>query len=103
MAKLMTLGETIYASKCAACHQVNGEGLPPVFPALKDSAIAKGPADVHINMVVNGKQGTGMAAYGAQLTDAEMAAVITYERNAWGNNTGDTVQPADIQAFKAGN
>ncbi|MBV1919958.1 MAG: hypothetical protein KUG73_04700 [Pseudomonadales bacterium] len=52
---------------------------------------------------VFGKSGTAMAAYSAQLTDAELAAVITYERNAWGNNTGDKVQPADIQAFKAGN
>ena len=52
---------------------------------------------------MNGKSGTGMAAYGPQLTDAELAAVITYERNAWENNTGDKVQPAYIQAFKAGN
>ena len=103
MAKLMTLGKSTYDSKCAACHQVSGEGIPPAFPALKGSAIAKGPVEGHMNIVVNGKQGTGMAAYGAQLTDAEVAAVITYERNAWGNNTGDTVQPADIQAFKAGN
>ena len=103
MEKLMALGKTTYDAKCAACHQVSGEGLPPAFPALKNSAIAKGPVEGHMNIVVNGKQGTGMAAYGTQLTDAEMAAVITYERNAWGNNTGDTVQPADIQAFKAGN
>ncbi len=80
-----------------------GLGMPPTFPALKDSPIAKGPVEGHIDIVVNGKTGTSMAAYGAQLTDAEMAAVITYERNAWGNNIGDTVQPADIQAFKAGN
>ncbi len=103
MEKLMTLGKTVYDSSCAACHQANGAGLAGVFPALKDSAIAKGPVEAHINIVVNGKAGTGMAAYGAQLTDAQLAAVITYERNAWGNNTGDTVQPSDIQAFKAGN
>ncbi len=103
MAKLMALGKTTYEIKCVACHQVSGTGLPPAFPALKGSAIATGPVAGHMNIVVNGKQGTGMAAYGVQLTDAEMAAVITYERNAWGNNTGDTVQPADIQAFKAGN
>jgi len=103
MEKLMALGKTTYEAKCAACHQVNGAGLPPTFPALKGSAIATGPVEGHMNIVVNGKQGTGMAAYGPQLTDAELAAVITYERNAWGNNTGDTVQPADIQAFKAGN
>ncbi|MGB0495219.1 MAG: cytochrome c oxidase subunit II [Kangiellaceae bacterium] len=103
MDKLMALGKTVYETQCAACHQVNGLGLPPAFPALKGSAIAVGAVEGHMDIVVNGKQGTGMAAYGPQLTDAEMAAVITYERNAWGNNTGDAVQPADIQAFKAGN
>jgi len=103
MDKLMVLGKTVYEAKCAACHQTNGEGIPPAFPALKGSAIATGPVAGHMNMVVNGMQGTGMAAFGPQLTDAELAAVITYERNAWGNNTGDKVQPADIQAFKAGN
>jgi len=103
MDKLMTLGEKTYVAKCAACHLVTGLGLPPTFPALKDSPIALGAVDAHISVVVDGTQGTSMAGYGSQLTDAELAAVITYERNAWGNNTGDTVQPADIQAFKAGN
>ena len=101
--KLMALGKTTYDAKCAACHQVSGLGLPPTFPALKDSPIALGAIDAHIEIVVDGKQGTSMAGYGSQLTDAELAAVITYERNAWGNNTGDLVQPADIQAYKAGN
>jgi len=101
--KLMALGKTTYDAKCAACHQVSGLGLPPTFPALKDSPIALGAIDAHIEIVVDGTQGTSMAGYGSQLTDAELAAVITYERNAWGNNTGDLVQPADIQAFKAGN
>jgi cytochrome c oxidase subunit 2 len=103
MDKLMALGKTTYDVKCAACHQISGEGIPPAFPALKGSSIATGPVEGHMNIVVNGKQETSMAAYGPQLTDAELAAVITYERNAWGNNTGDKVQPADIQAFKAGN
>ncbi|TQV88801.1 cytochrome c oxidase subunit II [Aliikangiella coralliicola] len=103
MDKLMALGKETYDAKCAACHQVDGSGTPPLFPAMIDSPMVKGPAKDHIDIVVNGKAGTAMAAYGAQLTDAELAAVITYERNAWGNNTGDKVQPADIQAFKAGN
>jgi cytochrome c oxidase subunit II len=103
MDKLMALGKTTYDAKCAACHKVDGSGMPPMFPALKDSVIAKGPVADHIDIVVNGKAGTAMAAYGAQLTDAELAAVITYERNAWGNNVGDKVQPAKIQAVKAGN
>ena len=103
MDKLMELGKTVYDAKCAACHMANGMGMPPTFPALKDGKITVGPVEGHIDIVVNGSAGTAMASYGPQLTDAELAAVITYERNAWGNNTGDLVQPADIQAFKAGN
>ena len=101
----MELGKTTYDAKCAACHKVDGTGTPPLFPALKGSAMAiqADQMDAHIDIVVNGKAGTAMAAFGAQLTDAELAAVITYERNAWGNETGEKVQPADIQAFKAGN
>jgi len=105
MEQLMELGEKVYLGKgtCANCHQKDGQGMPPAFPALKGGVITTGPVEGHIDIVVNGKSGTAMAGYGAQLTDAELAAVITYERNAWGNNTGDKVQPADIQAFKAGN
>jgi len=103
--KLMALGETTYEAKCAACHKSDGSGTPPLFPALKGSAMAiqADQIQAHIAIVVNGKAGTAMAAFGPQLTDAELAAVITYERNAWGNDTGESVQPADIQAFKAGN
>jgi cytochrome c oxidase subunit 2 len=100
--KLMALGEEKYNQVCAACHKVDGTGTPPAFPALKGSKIATGPAVDHIAIVVNGKAGTAMQAFGAQLTDAELAAIITYERNAWGNNTGDLVQPADVAAFKSG-
>ncbi len=100
--KLMALGKTAYDAKCAMCHQVDGSGVAGAFPALKGSVIATGPVAAHMTMVVDGSTG-GMQAFGKQLSDAELAAVITYERNAWGNNTGDTVTPADIQAFKAGN
>lgn len=105
MDKLMELGKEVYDAKCAACHKVDGTGTPPLFPALKGSAMAieAEQMNAHIDIVVNGKSGTAMAAFGAQLTDAELAAVITYERNAWGNDTGEKVQPAEIQAFKAGN
>ena len=99
MDELMQLGETTYTAYCAACHQVSGQGLPPAFPALKGSAIATtGPASEHIDIVFNGKAGTGMQGYGKQLSLKEIAAVVTYERNAWGNNTGDAVQAADVKA-----
>jgi len=98
MDELMELGETTYVTYCAACHQANGQGLPPTFPALKGSPIAVGDISEHINIVVNGKAGSGMQAFGKQLTLKELAAVVTYERNAWGNNTGDTIQTADVKA-----
>lgn len=100
--KLMALGEEKYNAICAACHKPDGSGAPPMFPALKNSVIAKGPVADHLNIVVNGKAGTAMQAFGAQLSDADLAAIITYERNAWGNDTGDLVQPADVAAFKSG-
>lgn len=98
MDELMALGEATYVTYCAACHQENGQGLPPTFPALKGSSIALGDISEHINIVVNGKAGSGMQAFGKQLTLKELAAVVTYERNAWGNNTGDAVQTADVKA-----
>lgn len=95
--ELYQRGETIYNTNCAACHQPNGEGLAGVFPALKGSRIATQDKAAHIDIVLNGKAGTAMAAWGAQFNDLELAAVITYERNAWGNDTGDTVQPKEIK------
>lgn len=92
----MKEGEAVYTARCAACHQVNGEGLPPMFPALKGSAMAttKTRLGEHIDIVVAGKN--AMPSWKAILTPREMAAVVTYERNAWGNSTGDLVQPAEM-------
>jgi cytochrome c oxidase subunit 2 len=95
-ADLMKHGEAIYNSTCAACHQANGQGIPGVFPAIAGSKIATGPLDGHINIVENGKPGTAMQAFGTQLSAADVAAVVTFERNAFGNNTGDVVQPSQI-------
>jgi cytochrome c oxidase subunit 2 len=97
--ELMSVGETSYNANCAACHQVAGQGIPGVFPGLIGSPLIKGDVEGHIDIVVNGKPGTAMQAYGKQLGLKDMAAIITYERNAWGNNTGDIVQPADIDQF----
>lgn len=98
--ELMARGEEVYKSNCVACHMAGGEGVPGTFPALKGGAITTGPVEGHIDIVLNGSPGTAMAAFGAQLNDADLAAVITYERNAWGNDTGDVVQPADIKAAR---
>ena len=95
--ELMTEGEKVYARACAACHQPSGAGMPPVFPSLIKSPITTGDINAHIEIVLHGKPGTAMQAFGNQLTPAEVAAVVTWERNAWGNDTGDTVTPADVQ------
>lgn len=95
--ELYARGEAVYNTNCVACHQANGEGLPGVFPGLKGSKMVTEDIPAHIDVVLNGKAGTAMAAWGAQLNDLELAAVVTYERNAWGNDTGDAVQPVDIK------
>jgi cytochrome c oxidase subunit 2 len=100
MGELQAKGEKVYAANCAACHQATGKGLPPAFPALDGSKIATGVKAAHIDRVLNGKPGTAMAAFGKQLSDTDIAAVITYERNAWGNKTGDAVQPAEVKAAR---
>lgn len=98
--ELKTRGEAVYAQNCSACHQPTGKGLPPAFPALDGSKVATGPKEVHLDRVLNGKAGTAMAAFGKQLSDAEIAAVVTYERNAWGNKVGDMVQPSEVKALR---
>ena len=98
--ELSERGEKVYQTACAACHQASGEGLPPMFPALKGSPIAIGEAGAHIDIVVNGKKGTSMPAFGPQLSEVDIAAVVTYERNAWGNAKGDMVTPKDVLDFK---
>jgi cytochrome c oxidase subunit 2 len=98
MEELMTLGQKVYETHCALCHQVAGTGLAGAIPALKGSVIATKDIPAHIHIVVFGKPATAMQAFGKQLTTSELAAVITYERNAWGNNTGELVQVGDIAA-----
>lgn len=102
MEELMTLGEQVYKKVCAACHQPGGTGLPGVFPALKGSELVLNDRTAHIDIVLYGKSGTAMQSFDKQLTLKELAAVITYERNAWGNNTGDSVQPKDIDQARQG-
>ncbi|MDO3381735.1 cytochrome c oxidase subunit II [Gilvimarinus algae] len=99
--ELYAKGEEVYNRSCAACHQANGEGVPGAFPSLKQG-ITVGPIKEHIDVVVNGVNGTAMQAFGEQLSEVDIAAVVTYERNAWGNNMGDLAQPLDIYNHKQG-
>ena len=102
-AELMTTGKAKYELVCAACHKADGTGLPPLFPALKGSSVAVGnPISRHISIILNGVPGTAMQAYKDQLSDEETAAIATYERNAWENNTNDEIQPADVAKVRTG-
>lgn len=96
--ELKAEGEKVYAANCVACHQANGQGLPGTFPGLAGSKIATGSTADHINIVMNGKTGTAMAPF-KHLSDVQIAAVVSYERNAWGN-TGDVVQPSEINNLR---
>ena len=100
MDELMAKGEVAYNATCAACHQANGAGIPGVFPPIAGGPISTGDVAGHIDIVVNGKAGTAMQAFGEQLSAVDLAAVITYQRNAFGNDAGDMVQPADVAAAK---
>jgi cytochrome c oxidase subunit II len=95
-AQLMARGKQVYKKACAGCHGQNGEGIA-TFPKLTGSKIVTGPVKNHIDIVLNGKKNTTMRAFRGELGKADIAAVVTYERNALGNKTGDVVQPTDIK------
>jgi len=99
-AELIKQGEKIYQKTCAACHGATGAGVPGAFPAMAGSKIANGPVKNHLNIVMNGKTGTAMQAFKGQLSDADLAAVITFERNSFGNKTGDIIQPSQVKALR---
>lgn len=105
--ELMTQGKTVYEKNCAVCHQPGGQGMPPAFPALTASKIVNAPnfdadgkliKDSHVDRVFNGKG--MMPAWKGTLSDSDIAAVVTYERNGLGNNMGDLVQPSQIKALR---
>ena len=98
--QLMERGDAVYARSCLACHGANGEG--GVGKAIAKSPVATGELAGHLDIGINGVAGTSMQAFGGQLNDVDMAAVITYQRNAFGNNMGDMVQPIDVYNYKKG-
>ena len=107
--ELLAAGKEVYEKQCVACHQASGQGLPPAFPALAGSKIVNTPLldmngkivkDSHVDRVMNGKPGTAMQAFRNTLSDIELASVITYERNSFGNRRGDMIQPAQIKALR---
>lgn len=100
MKELYDEGEKVYQKACLACHGAQGEG--GIGNAIAKSAIAMGDINKHMDVIVNGVPGTAMQAFGSQLTDVELAAVTTFQRNAFGNNMNETVQPIDIYNLKQG-
>jgi cytochrome c oxidase subunit 2 len=97
--ELISEGQAVYDTNCAVCHQPDGTGAGS-FPAIKGSSVVTGPLDDHLNLVLNGKPGTAMAAFESRLNDAELAAVVTYQRNAFGNEVGDVVQPSLVRTAR---
>ncbi|MGE5469570.1 MAG: cytochrome c oxidase subunit II [Bacteroidota bacterium] len=107
--ELLARGKEVYDKTCVPCHQANGQGLPPAFPPLAGSKVVNTPLlgtdgkparDSHVDRVMNGKANTAMQAFRNSLSDVELAAVITYERNSFGNHQGDMIQPAQIKALR---
>src|SRR3954470_23555244 len=95
--ELMQRGEKVYTGNCVACHQAQGQGTPAMkAPALAGSKVATGPKEAHIDTVLQGRANTAMQSFKAP-GNADLAAVITYERNSWGNKGGE-VQPAEVAA-----
>jgi cytochrome c oxidase subunit 2 len=99
MAELKAQGEKVYAANCVACHQPSGKGMPPAFPPLAGSKVVLAAADQQISVVLNGRPNTAMVSF-ARLSNTELASVITFTKNSFGNNTGTLVQPAEVKAAR---
>lgn len=96
---LVAQGEAVYNKNCSVCHGATGAGIPPAFPAMTGSAVATGPLEGHLAIILNGKNNI-MPAWKDVLNDTDIAAVIAYERNALGNSTGDFIQPSAVKAAR---
>lgn len=121
--ELLARGKSVFKANCAACHQLNGMGIPGTFPPLaggkafsaspqmleqlrkrgfyKNGKIVMGPVKDHVDIVLHGIHGTAMPAFVSQLSDADIAALVTYERNDFGNHTGDVLQPSQVKSIRS--
>jgi len=102
-AELIERGQGVYLKNCVACHQVNGQGLPPVFPSLEGSQIVMRDKARNIEILMEGVQGAAMQAFSNQLSEVDIASVITYTRDSWSNGKngdGEIVVPKDIVDYK---
>ncbi len=101
--ELVSAGAKVYQANCMSCHQKDGQGIPGMFPAIAGSEVVTGDIGQHANTILHGVNDTPMQAFSSRLSDTELAAVVTYQRNALGNAVGDSLQPTEIEALRAGN
>ena len=122
-AQLLSHGKTVFVNNCAVCHQVTGLGIPGTFPPLSagrtfsaapamlqqlrtrgfltsSGHVVMGPVKNHLRIVLGGIPGTPMPSFSGQLSNADIASVVTYERNSFGNHTGDIIQPSEVAALR---
>lgn len=100
--ELMDRGHNVYQAQCASCHQGDGTGLEPAFPALVRDGVPTGDLETHLYTVLNGREGTAMAGFRDRLRPEDIAAALTYARNAWNDGTGEVVQPSRIDGSDRG-
>ena len=99
LADMVKRGESVYAANCVACHQASGKGAGPIKPLDGSALVLSDDKAAIINVLLNGQGGGAMPAW-KQLSDTEIAAVITYAKNSWSNKTEQIVQPADVVAAR---
>lgn len=100
MNRLLTKGEEIYHSNCAACHQTDSLGLKGSFPPIAASPVVVGPVTKLVKNVLYGVSGTPMASFSTQLSDTEIASVLTFLRNSFGNGMGGSIQPSMVNVLR---
>lgn len=106
--QLMNLGQSEFRGWCAQCHQSDGAGDPPVYPSFHGSKVVTGPWQQHVKLVLHGRDQTKMQDFSARLNDRQIAAIVTYQRNSWGNDdqqrygaqAGGVIQPTDVAAVR---
>ena len=96
--ELIARGKEVYESNCVSCHQAEGQGMPPTFPALTGSPVVTGDIKAQVDLMMNGKG--MMPAFGKTLSATDFAAVVTYTRNGLGNAVNDFIQPKEIEAMQ---
>ena len=99
--RVLENGRLLYRRNCAGCHLLSGQGQATLgAPPLKGSAVVKGPVAAHIDIALQGRN--VMPSFADVLNDEQLAAILSYQRNAWGNNLGEIVKAAQVQAQRSG-